>query len=80
MPHAQRRDDQQAMVSTSVRLPAGVQDTLKRDAERQGLGYTAYVRAILQRAAQHGRSPNLRQIDERLARIEQALSERGHPG
>lgn len=68
------------MVSTSVRLPAQVRDALRHDAERQGLGYTAYLRAILERAARHGQAPNLRQIDERLARIERLLAQRGDGG
>jgi antitoxin component of RelBE/YafQ-DinJ toxin-antitoxin module len=66
------------MASTSLRLPESVRDALRRDAERQGLGYAAYVRAILERVAQQGAAPNLRQIDERLARIEQALNQRGY--
>lgn len=62
------------MVTTSLRLPADVLAELKRDAQAHGVRYSTYIRDILEQATQRDRSPELSQINERLARIEQAVT------
>jgi hypothetical protein len=64
----------QPMATTSLRLPADVIDQLKQQARTRHVRYTAYVRAILERAARGGSPPEWAEITERLDRIERALS------
>lgn len=69
--------DPQPMATTSLRLPAEVIAELKRQARARHVRYTAYVRAILERAASGTLPPEVSDITERLERIEQAVSSLG---
>jgi len=63
------------MATTSLRLPADVIDRLKQQASARHVRYTSYVRSILERAAQGGPpSSEMTEINERLERIERALT------
>jgi predicted DNA binding CopG/RHH family protein len=63
----------QPMATTSLRLPADVISELKAQAQARHVRYTAYVRSILERAA-NGTLPDMADITERLERIERAVS------
>lgn len=67
----------QPMATTSLRLPADVISQLKRQAQARHIRYTAYVRSILERAANGTLPPEIADITERLERIERAVTE-GH--
>lgn len=62
------------MVTTSLRLPAEVIIELKRQAQARHVRYTAYVRSILERAANGARQPDMADITERLERIDRAVT------
>ena len=65
------------MVMTSLRLPAKTVDALKDLARTRGVRYTALLREVLENAAAGGvdeRADTLTEIQERLARIENAVS------
>ncbi|WP_322748608.1 MULTISPECIES: CopG family antitoxin [unclassified Frankia] len=71
--------DPRPMKTTSLRLPADVVDALKRRAHGRGMRYTALVREIIEHAMRSERAEEndeLTEINERLARIEAALTER----
>jgi len=69
----------QPMVTTSLRLPAGVIDQLKRQARVRHVRYTSYVRSILERAARGEPPPEMAEVTEQLDRIERAVTRREVP-
>jgi hypothetical protein len=69
----------QPMVTTSLRLPAGVIDQLRRQARARHVRYTSYVRSILERAARGDPPAEIAEITERLERIERAVTSRQAP-
>ena len=78
--------DPRPMKTTSLRLPAEVVDELRSLARQRWVRYTAFVRQIIE-AALSGSNPTssqLAQINERLARLEEAvigrLASTGDPG
>lgn len=70
----------QPMVTTSLRLPAGIIEELKQQARVRHVRYTSYVRSILERAALGGSPAEMAEITERLERIERAVTTRQDPG
>ncbi|MGH3251531.1 MAG: CopG family antitoxin [Trebonia sp.] len=64
----------QPMATTSLRLPTDVINELKRQAQARHIRYTAYVRSILERAADGSPPPEIADITDRLERIEQAVT------
>jgi predicted DNA-binding protein len=74
--------DPRPMKTTSLRLPADVVETLKARAHRRGMRYTALLREIIERAVQSeqaAQGEDLAQINQRLARIEAALTGKPAP-
>lgn len=63
----------QPMATTSLRLPAEVIGQLKAQAQARHVRYTAYVRSILECAA-NGTLPDMDDITDRLERIERAVT------
>jgi predicted DNA-binding protein len=69
--------DPRPMKTTSLRLPADVVEALKARAQRRGMRYTALLREIVERAVRGepaAEGEELAQINQRLARIEAALT------
>jgi hypothetical protein len=68
--------DPRPMKTTSLRLPAPLIDQIKAIAKSEGMDYTSYIRALLQRAVS-GQvvvdEQELTRIRERLDRIEKAV-------
>jgi uncharacterized protein (DUF4415 family) len=74
--------DPRPMKTTSLRLPADVVEALKARAHRRGMRYTALLREIIEGALRDepgADSDNLAQINDRLARIEAAVTGQPEP-
>jgi predicted DNA binding CopG/RHH family protein len=71
--------DPRPMQTTSLRLPTDVVDALKARAHRRGIRYTTLLREIIENAVrdeQAAKNEDLAQINDRLARIEAAITQR----
>jgi predicted DNA-binding protein len=69
--------DPRPMRTTSLRLPAEIVESLKVEAHRRGIRYTALIREILEQAERTGwmaEKDYLAQINERLTRIEATVA------
>jgi predicted DNA-binding protein len=69
--------DPRPMKTTSLRLPADVVEALKARAHQRGMRYTALLREIIESAVHNelvADSVDLAQINDRLARIEAAIT------
>lgn len=71
--------DPRPMRTTSLRLPVEVVEALKALARARGVRYTAFLREIVERAisdASSTENDELARINERLARIEAAVTQK----
>jgi predicted DNA-binding protein len=71
--------DPRPMQTTSLRLSTEVVDALKARARRRGIRYTTLLREIIENAVhneQTAKNEDLTQINDRLARIEAAITQR----
>jgi predicted DNA binding CopG/RHH family protein len=69
--------DLRPMKTTSLRLPADVVEALKARAHQRGIRYTALLREIIESAVhniQTATNKDLAEINDRLARIEAAIT------
>ena len=61
------------MVTTSLRLPGSLVAALKEEARRQSVRYTVLLRQVLESHVRSAPSDELKEIRERLARIERQV-------
>ncbi len=71
------RVEPQPMVTTSLRLPAALASALRAEARGKAVRYTVLLRRILEEHLRRAETDELREIRERLTRVERQVSRRG---